>query len=122
MRKLVFTILTVASTYFGGNAQESASEKQASANEEIKKELVSKLSFSEAKAEKILIIENDFYASFISAKKLAENSEAERKEKNKQLNTAHVIRRNKLMELSITGRQMEDTIELSESIRRKHKL
>ena len=122
MRKLVFTILIVALTYIAGSAQNSSAEKQAATNEEMKKEFVSKLSFSEDKAEKILAIENEFYTSLASVKKLAENSEAEKKEKNKQLSAAHVLRRSKLMELPLTGRQMEDTIELSESIRRRHKL
>ena len=122
MRRLFFTMLVVASTYVGGNAQNSTTEKQVIANEEIKRELISKLSFSEDKAEKILAIENEFHGSLSSVRKLAENTEAEKKEKGKQLNSAHVLRRSKLMELPLTGRQMEDTIELSESIRRKHKL
>jgi len=122
MRKLVFTALIIALVHFTGTAQGSVTDKQATANEEMKKELVSKLKVSEDKTEKILAIENQFYTSIAATKTMAVNSEAEKKLRRAKEHEAHVIRRAKLMELPLTGREMEDVIELSESIHRKNKL
>ena len=122
MRKLVFTALITMLVHFIGIAQGSVADKQAAANEEMKKELVAKLKVAEDKAEKILAIENHFHTSIAATKTMAENSEAEKKLRRAKEHEAHVTRRAKLMELPLTGREMEDVIELSESIHRKNKL
>jgi len=121
MRKLFFTLFIIASVQSAVMAQ-ATTDKKALAKAETRTELISKLSFSEANADRIIEIENEFFASLAAANLLSETTTAEKKEKHGKIHAAHVLRRSKLMELPLNGRQMEDVIELSESIRRKHKV
>lgn len=106
----------------GFSQQTSVTEKQALVNKETKSELITKLSFSDEIAEKIIGIENEFHSSIAATNGMPETTEPEKKAKRAKVHDAHVIRREKLMSIPMTGRQMEDVIESAEAIRRKHKL
>ena len=122
MRKILFLLFTAASFCVEGAAQQTQADKLAAANQETKTALLAKLNVAEDKADKIITIENEFHASMAVINKLHSATTAETNEKRRKEHDAHVIRRQKLMELPLTGREMEDAIETSEAIRRKHKL
>lgn len=121
MKKLIVALFLVGAFQFSVTAQ-TADDKLAAVNQEIKTGLVSKLKIDDDKAEKIIVIENEFHASMAAAKNLPVATKTQRKEKETMVHSAHVLRRQKLMELLLVGRQMEDVIEISEAARRKHKL
>jgi formiminotetrahydrofolate cyclodeaminase len=123
MKRIIAVVCVLFAFHFTGLTQQtSVSEKQVLVNNETKAALVSKLSFSTETAEKIISIENEFFTSLSQTIGMPEISEIEKKAREKKVHEAHVTRRSKLMELPLTGRQMEDVIELSEAIRRKHKI
>jgi|GEM_PF-3954146 len=117
MRKifvLAFFLLSVQAVF----AQKTENgNKQSKVNDEIKSALVSKLKLSTQAAEQAIVSENEFFEKLAAIRALGENST---KEKEKKLHEAHTTRRSKLMSIPLTGRQMEDVVELVESIRRKH--
>lgn len=122
MRKLFFLLFIAASFCVESYAQQTQTDKLAAANQETKTALVAKLNVAGDKADKIITIENEFHTSMAVINKLPSATTAETKEKHKREHEAHVIRRQKLMELPLTGLEMEHAIETSEAIRRKHKL
>ena len=122
MRKLFFLLFIAASFCVESSAQQTQTDKLAAANQETKTALIAKLKIAGDKADKIITIENEFHASMAVVNKLPSVTTAETKEKSRKEHDAHVIRRQKLMELPLTGREMEDAIETSEAISRKHKL
>lgn len=121
MKKLIISLFVIAAFQFSAVAQ-SETDKLAASNQELKTSLAAKLKIVDDKADKIIAIEDEFHNSIAAAGKLPENTTAEKKEKQKNIHSAHVLRRQKLMELPLTGREMEDVIEISEAARRKHKL
>lgn len=120
MRKFICLLVLSFAIHSAAVAQNSAmSVKETKATEEIRSVLASKLNLSADVVEKVIPIENEFHASMASIQTMSNLSQ---KEKEKKMGAAHVARRAKLMEIPLTGRQMEDVVELVESIRRKHKL
>lgn len=119
MKKLITLLVLGFMLHLTVAAQSTASlqEKQQKAAEEIKAELVSKLSLSSKAADKVIKIENEFRAKLALA-----DAATDAAEKDKQRHQAFVTRYGTLMDIPLTGRQMEDAIALIEQIRLKYKL
>ena len=122
MRKLFFLLFIASLFCVESSAQQTQADKLAAANQETKTTLVAKLNVAGDKADKIITIENEFYTSMAAIYKLPDATTAEKNERKRKEHDAHVIRRQKLMELPLTGREMEEAMETSQAIRRKHKL
>lgn len=119
MKKIFFSLFFVSFS-LAAFCQEtlSAEAKEAQAASEIKTELVSKLGLTATATDKIILIENEFHKKLAA---LDQQKEMKTKEREIKLNEAHVTRRSKLMEIPMTGRQMEEVISIVETIRRKNK-
>jgi hypothetical protein len=121
MKKIICSFVFVfAFSLFGLSQITLRTEaKLAKANEELKTGLTTTASISGESADKIIAIEAEFFKNIaeIDAQKNLVT-----KDREKKLHVAHVTRRAKLMEIPLTGRQMEDVVFLSESTRRKYKL
>lgn len=117
MRKSLYFFVLLITFCTTGFAQKTS--KADAANEEIKTALATELNLPGAVADKVLVIENEFYAKLAAINALVDIPV---KEKEKKLHEAHVTRCTKLMETPFTPRQMEDVIILVEKIRVKHKL
>ena len=120
MRK-IFSLLLFSFFLHGIVAaqQTDATTAQSKATEEIRSTLTSKLQLSTRTVEKIISIESEFFAKLAAVQTTAGLSVQEVEMKN---NEAHVTRRAKLKEVPLAERQMEEVMDLVESIRRKHKL
>jgi hypothetical protein len=120
MRKFICLLAMLVAIQSAGLAQNATvSAKETKATEEIRSVLASKLNLSADVVEKVIPIEKEFHASLASIQTM---NGLNLKAREKKISAAHVTRRAKLMEIPLTGRQMEDVTELVESIRRKHKL
>jgi hypothetical protein len=120
MKKLIFFLLFGALSFSAfSQVTLTAEEKNAKAEEEMKTALTAHMAIPADAAEKILAIEDEFRRKLAG---IEAQTNFKVKEREIKLNEAHVTRRTKLMEIPLTGRQMEDVISLVETIRRKHKL
>jgi len=119
MRKILCLLATTLVLHTAGLAQDVETKERA-VNDEIKTSLVSKFQFSTDQADKIVSIENEFHVSLNAIKEAGEKMPLKEREKRKH--DAHITRRANLAAIPMKGRQMEDVMELVESIRRKHNL
>jgi hypothetical protein len=120
MKKLI--CLSLFTLVIGSTAMAqagTATTKEAKAMDETRLVLADKLQLTAAVIEKVIPIENEFHAAVAS---VGANANLSSKEKQMKVSAAHVLRREKLMAVPLTGREMEDVIEVVETIRRKHKL
>lgn len=120
MRKTFFLLSFVFSLILSGFSQKSNTPDTASlkAVEEMKAELVAKLNLPAKTAAKIVAVENDYYAkrSAIVAAQNLTPAEKEAKQ-GEAVRSRYAI----LMDIPLSGRQMEDAIEVVAQVRQKHK-
>lgn len=119
MRKIFLFAFLLFSMHAAFAQKTENGNKKSLVNDEVKSALVAKLNLSAQAADQILVSENEFFEKLAAIRALGEIAT---KEKEKKLHEAHTTRRSKLMSIPLTGRQMEDVVELVESIRRKHNL
>lgn len=115
MRKLFFFLLL---SFFSISiyAQKTvAADSPNAVNEQIKIALVSELNLSNDLAERIVVIEEEF---FLKVKAIKALKEPPLKEKEK-VREATIVRRSKLTAAPLAPRQMEDVMMIVENIRRK---
>lgn len=121
MRKNIFLFGVLFLLATSGFSQQAVAADTASvkAAEEIQQALVSKLNFPAKTAAKVIAVENDFYARRGAIEAEQNLSAAERETK---LGEAVRNRYGALLNIPLTGRQMEDAIQVVAQIRLVHKL
>lgn len=115
MRKtFLFLLLSLFSV--GLYAQKTVAVEGSNAvNEQIKKALISELHFSNDLADRVVLIEDEFFLQVNAIKALKENPVKEKE----KIREATLTRRNKLIAAPLAARQMEDVMMIVENIRRK---
>jgi sulfur carrier protein ThiS len=120
MKKLTALLFFVAMLQVASFGQEaSTKEKLAQVKETTVKELVSKLQFTPEKAEKVVEIETEFYKH---TAELAADERITTSQREAKLHKLHVTRRAKLTEANLSGRELEDAIDVVSSVRQKYKI
>ena len=119
IRKMILAVLLLAGTTNFVFAQSTPPvEKDEALRAETKAVLISKLGLSDEASVKVLDIEEGFHAKLAS---IEGTSGIPVKEKEVKLNEAHSTRRASLLAIPLTGRQMEDAVEIVAAVRRKLK-
>lgn len=118
MKRIILSVLFATIVCIGASAQQS--DKKAIA-EALKKELVAKLAFTEEKASKAAAIEEAFYKALTASAAMPSATTSERTAKDKKEHEAHVTRRENLMALPLSGRDMEDVVIISDRLHRADK-
>lgn len=119
MRKLILSTLLLLFVQVAFSQKANNGDKRSLAMEESKLALVSKLNLTSQAADMVIVTETEFFDRLAAIKALGDIPVTE---KEKKLHAAHTTRRSNLMSIPLTGRQMEDVVEVVESIRRKHDL
>ena len=115
MRKSLLFLLfaCLASAVFAQKT--SLDNKPSVVNDQIKAALVSELSLASDVADRVVLIEDDFFNQVTAIKALKETAIKEKA----KIRDAIIIRRNKLSAVPLAPRQMEDVMMIVENIRRK---
>ena len=121
MKKIIAVLLLLISFGMSSYAQQTRTkeEKLMVFKQEGKNSLIQKLGLKSEVADKIVDIETEFYNALVA---IDAQKNPDLKQREIKLNAAHITRREKLMAAPLTPREMEDVIDLMESIKTKQKL
>ncbi len=113
MKRIIFSLLLASVICLAASAQQT---DKTAVNEALKKELIAKLSMTEDAAGKAVVIEAEFYTALATASAMPVATTTEQNAQHKKIHEAHVSRREKLLALPLTGRQMEEVVMISDRL------